>query len=71
MRLPEEYAKYLGLGAEIAALLVIPILGGFLIDNFFNTTPFGIIIGSIAGLTGFFMLVLKLAKDQTNSTDKE
>ena len=71
MRLPKEYAKYLGLGAEIAALLIIPILAGFLIDDFFNTKPIGVIIGSVVGLFGFFILVLKLAKEQTNSDDKK
>lgn len=71
MRLPEEYAKYLGLGAEIAALLVIPIIGGFFVDKFFNTKPFGIIIGSLIGLIGFFALVLRLAKEQVNSNDKK
>ena len=70
MRLPEEYSKYLGLGAEIAALLVVPIIGGFLIDNFFNTKPLGIIIGSIIGLIGFFVLVLRLAKGRVNSDGK-
>lgn len=71
MRLPEEYAKYLGLGAEIAALLVIPIIGGFLVDKFLETNPFGILIGSVIGLVGFFALVLRLAKEQVNSDDKK
>jgi F0F1-type ATP synthase assembly protein I len=63
MRLPEEYSKYLGLGAEIVALLVVPIIIGFLIDNYFNTKPYGILIGSLIGMIGFFVLVLKIAKE--------
>ncbi|MEP1150163.1 MAG: AtpZ/AtpI family protein [Balneola sp.] len=71
MRLPEEYAKYLGLGAEIAVLLVVPIISGYLIDNYFNVEPIGVITGSIIGLIGFFILVLKLAREQFNSDDKK
>tara|TARA_R110002126_G_scaffold19675_4_gene73852 strand:- start:5864 stop:6094 length:231 start_codon:yes stop_codon:yes gene_type:complete len=63
MRLPEEYAKYLGLGAEIAATLIIPIGLGLVVDIFFDTSPYGVLIGAIFGIGIFFTLIFKIAKD--------
>lgn len=70
MRLPEEYAKYLGLGAEIAATLLIPIGLGFLADIFFDSSPYGVLIGAVLGIGIFFTLIFKIAKDFNKKKDQ-
>jgi len=70
MRLPEEYAKYLGLGAEIAATLVIPIGLGYLVDLFLNTSPYGVLLGAILGIILFFIIVFKIAQDFGDDEDQ-
>lgn len=69
MSLPEEYAKYLGLGAEIAATLIIPIGLGFLADIFFDSSPYGVLIGAVLGIGIFFTLIFKIAKDLNKKKD--
>ncbi len=63
MRLPEEYAKHLALGAEIAATLLIPIGLGYLADIFFDISPFGVLTGSVIGIIVFFVLIFKIAQN--------
>lgn len=58
----KKYLEYLGLGAEIAVAISIPILVGYWADNFFDTSPFllfaGIIIGIVLML-GIFLKVIR------------
>jgi ATP synthase protein I len=63
MRLPEEYTKYLGLGAEIAAAIVIPIGLGYLVDALADTSPYGVLIGAISGMGLFFTMIFKIARE--------
>ncbi len=70
MRLPEEYAKYLGLGAEIAASLIIPISLGYLVDIFLNTSPYGVLIGAVLGIGIFFILIFKIAQNFGKKEDQ-
>lgn len=71
MRLPEEYAKYLALGAEIAAALLIPIGLGYLLDSLLNTSPYGILLGAVVGISLFFLLIFKIAKNMGNDGNKK
>ncbi|XWN37957.1 MAG: AtpZ/AtpI family protein [Balneola sp.] len=71
MRLPEEYAKYLALGAEIAATLLIPIGLGYLADKFLNSSPYGILIGAISGIFIFFILIFKIANSNGGKDRKK
>lgn len=66
MPFKNEIAKYLGLGAEITGSLVIPILLGFWIDNYFDISPFGILIGATLGMILFFVMILKISKEGAN-----
>ncbi|HBQ58279.1 MAG TPA: hypothetical protein DD671_01265, partial [Balneolaceae bacterium] len=43
--LPKKYRQYIGLGAEIAASLLVPILLGYLLDRHFQTSPIFILTG--------------------------
>ena len=70
MRLPEEYAKYLGLGAEIAASLIIPTSLGYLVDIFLNTSPYGVLIGAVLGIGIFFTLIFKIAQNFGKKEDQ-
>ena len=70
MRLPEEYAKYLALGAEIAATLLIPIGLGYMSDKFFNSSPYGVLTGAISGIIIFFILIFKIAKSDGGHNPK-
>ena len=70
MKLPEEYARYLGLGAEIAAALVFPILAGYGIDYWLATAPIGILCGAGLGILFFFSMVFRIASD-FNQKDKK
>ena len=69
MHLPKEYAKYLALGAEIAASLLIPIGLGYIADKFLDTSPYGILLGAVTGIVLFFILIFKIA--QNNEDDKK
>lgn len=66
MKLPPEYSRYLGLGAEIAASLAIPILLGYYVDLFLDVSPYGILVGSITGLVMFLMVAIRISKEPTH-----
>tara|TARA_B100000575_G_C22732625_1_gene439055 strand:- start:132 stop:347 length:216 start_codon:yes stop_codon:yes gene_type:complete len=64
--LPKKYMEYLGLGAEIAGSLLVPILLGFVLDRYFNITPIGILSGSLLGLILFFLMILRISRRLEN-----
>ena len=55
--------QYLGLGVEIAVALAIPILAGYYIDLYVNTSPFGILGGIILGLVLLFLTFMRIYKN--------
>ncbi|MEX0929505.1 MAG: AtpZ/AtpI family protein [Balneolales bacterium] len=63
-------SKYLGLGFQIAGTMIVPVLIGIFIDKQFETTPFGVIAGSLLGFVGLFAFIYKLAIELQNSNDK-
>lgn len=70
--LPKNYKEYLGLGAEIAASLLIPMFGGYYLDRVFNSSPLGILIGVILGIILFFITTMRIAKKMNSKqNDKE
>lgn len=60
--LPRKYREYLGLGAEIAASLALPMIAGFYLDVYLDSSPYGILFGVFIGLVLFFMTVLRIVK---------
>lgn len=68
-----KYSEYLGLGAEIAAAMIVPLLIGYGIDKKFKTTPWGIIIGALFGFLGIFSIIYKLVvqSDVDNNGQRE
>ena len=70
--LPKNYKVYLGLGAEIAASLLIPMFGGYYLDQVFNSSPVGILFGVILGIILFFITATRIAKKMNSMhNDKE
>ncbi|WP_366069239.1 AtpZ/AtpI family protein [Gracilimonas sp.] len=58
--------EYLGLGAEIAASLVIPLLAGYLLDKYFETSPIFILLGVLAGMIIFGLMIARINRKLNN-----
>lgn len=43
-------AELAGLGALLAAALVVPLLGGLKVDDAFHTSPLGLALGLLLGI---------------------
>lgn len=54
--------RYIGLGAEIAATLLLPIGIGFAADSFFQTRVTFTLVGAGLGLLGFIWTAIKISK---------
>lgn len=61
-----EYAEYLSLGAEIAIGLAAPILIGYWLDDFFETSPWILLGGCALGIINIFVIIFRLAKRLEN-----
>jgi F0F1-type ATP synthase assembly protein I len=68
--LPKKYAEYLGLGAEIAASLAIPILTGYFLDIFFETSPVFILIGVLLAMIAFGLMIARI-NNKLNKRDND
>lgn len=56
-----KYAEYLSLGAEIAAAMVLPILAGYWLDEYFETSPWLILTGCLVGIVNVLIVIFRLA----------
>lgn len=54
--------EYLGLGAEIAASLLIPIMAGYYLDEYFGTSPIILLIGVLGAMIGFGFMIVRITK---------
>lgn len=61
-----DYAEYLSLGAEIAIGLAAPILIGYWLDEYFNTSPWILLGGCVVGIINIFLIIFHLAKRLEN-----
>lgn len=59
--LPKKYRQYLGLGAEIAASIAIPLFLGYFADSYFGTSPWLTLAGIVAGITLFIIDVIHIS----------
>lgn len=55
-----EYAPYLSLGAEIAAGITVPILAGWWLDGWLDTSPWLLLAGCVVGIVNIFVLIFQL-----------
>jgi F0F1-type ATP synthase assembly protein I len=71
-----KYAELMGLGIEIAASMVLPVVVGIYIDHRFETTPWGVLIGAFVGMLSMALKLYKVAmlsnnKGRKSSKDQE
>ncbi|WP_445664846.1 AtpZ/AtpI family protein [Fodinibius sp. AD559] len=55
-----DYLEYVSLGGEIAAALLVPILLGYWLDSYFDTSPWLLLVGCLIGIVNIFILIFKL-----------
>ncbi|MEX0843782.1 MAG: AtpZ/AtpI family protein [Balneolaceae bacterium] len=68
--LPDEYAEYVGLGAEIAVSMALPIVIGYLLDGYFGLTPWLTLAGVVVGMLNFGLMIARISK-KLNQKDKD
>lgn len=57
---PTDYVEFLSLGGEIAAGILVPIFIGYWLDNYFETSPWLLLVGCIVGIVNIFILIFQL-----------
>lgn len=67
----QKAGPLLGLGAQIAAVMIVPVVAGYYIDRYYESSPWGIIIGMIAGFLAFFNLIWKLFIHKSKHSDSQ
>lgn len=55
-----KYAELTGVGIEIAASMVIPLLLGIWLDNRYDTTPWGVLGGVFLGMAATALKLYKI-----------
>ncbi|HKJ34377.1 MAG TPA: AtpZ/AtpI family protein [Balneolales bacterium] len=56
----KKYNDAIGLGSEIAAAMIVPVLIGYYIDQHFHISPWGILGGILFGFLGTFNAIYKV-----------
>jgi F0F1-type ATP synthase assembly protein I len=65
-KLLRDYAKYSGLGIQMAVSLGLPLYGGYWLDDRYGSSPWGILAGIALGLLSIFSLLYKLTIQSKN-----
>ncbi len=65
-----KYSEYLGLGIQIAASMVMPLLLGVWLDKKFELFPWLTLGGAIFGIVSIFAIIFKIAY-MANSDQKK
>ena len=59
----ENFAKYLGVGLQLATTLLVGVFAGYFLDRKFHTLPFCTLGGSMLGLIiGFYSFIRQVNK---------
>lgn len=58
--LMRDYARYSGLGIQMAVSLAVPLYLGWWLDERYGSSPWGILVGIFLGLFSIFSLLYKL-----------
>ena len=58
-----EAGPYLTIGLQIAGSMFLFVGGGWALDEWAGTSPWGILVGTVLGFLGVMALVLRLAND--------
>ncbi|HEX9950625.1 MAG TPA: AtpZ/AtpI family protein [Rubricoccaceae bacterium] len=54
---------YLGLGVQIAASMAVFTGGGYAVDLWLGSTPWGLLIGAALGMVGIVALIVRVARE--------
>jgi F0F1-type ATP synthase assembly protein I len=68
--LPDKYAEYVGLGAEIAVSMALPIVAGYFLDGYFELTPWLTLTGVLVGMMNFGLMIARIAKKLNQDDDR-
>lgn len=66
-----EYGEYLGLGIQIAASLLVPLLAGIWLDNKFDLFPWMTVAGALFGIVSIFAIIFKIAWMANEESEKK
>lgn len=64
-----ELARYMTL-SQVGLEMVVPVGIGVLIDSYLNSSPWGVIVGAILGLTGGLFHMIRLINKDEESSNK-
>ncbi|MFU8812254.1 MAG: AtpZ/AtpI family protein [Balneolaceae bacterium] len=62
---------FLSAGMEIATALCVPVLGGYWLDQRFETSPWLFVAGLVLGLILTALVLARLAKDSGHNPDSK
>ncbi|MCC5926306.1 MAG: AtpZ/AtpI family protein [Bacteroidetes bacterium] len=65
-----QYGDYLGLGIQIAASMVMPLLLGVWLDKRYGSSPWFTLAGALFGIFSIFGIVLKIAFTANNQSSQ-
>ena len=66
-----EYGEYLGLGIQIAASLLVPLLAGIWLDKKFDFFPWLTVAGALFGIVSIFAIIFKIAWLANEESEKK
>lgn len=58
-----EAGPYIGLGVQIAASMALFAGGGYAVDQWLGTSPWGILVGATLGMIGIMALIVRVARE--------
>lgn len=59
----QTYARYSGIGIQMAVSLGLPIAGGLWLDQRYGSSPWALLGGIVFGLASVFSVLFKLARE--------
>ena len=54
---------YIGLGVQIAASMALFAGGGYAVDRFLDTSPWGVLVGAMLGMAGIVALLVRVSRE--------
>jgi F0F1-type ATP synthase assembly protein I len=64
-----SHGQYIGLGIQIAASMVLPLIGGVWLDKKLNSSPWFTLAGALFGIISIFGIILKIALYANNNSN--
>jgi len=53
----------LSMSWQLAIVVLVPIVGGYKLDQYFNTSPLWVIVGFVLAMIGFFVIIHRALSD--------